>query len=104
MAAALLADNDLIYVGVNVENASYGLTVCAERVAVFSAIAAGARRIKKIALTTEQPPSDRQQAMPCGACRQVLAEFMDSSATVIVDRVGSFTLSELLPLAFKLNK
>jgi cytidine deaminase len=98
----VVADNGHTYLGVNVENASYGLTVCAERVAVFSAVAAGARRIERIALTTERPPIETSEAMPCGACRQVLAEFMQPDAVVVVDRVGSFALSALLPLAFVL--
>jgi cytidine deaminase len=71
VAAAVIDDRGRVFTGVNVENASYGLTICAERVAVFSAIAAGAHRILALAVTSKNTTS----VPPCGACRQVLAEF-----------------------------
>jgi len=90
------------YEGVNVENASYGLAMCAERSAVFAAVAAGARVIEAIAVCTEaSPPS-----APCGACRQVLWEFAVDPATVTVVCVNphgerrTWTLAELLPAGF----
>src|SRR5207249_3460446 len=66
-----------VYSGCNVENASYGLTICAERVAIFSAVAAGARQIEAIALACldADPDAEIGSLMPCGACRQVMAEF-----------------------------
>lgn len=90
--------------GVNVENASYGLAMCAERVALFSAVAQGAKHFGRIAVSCieakpEDPPGSR---MPCGACRQVIAELMDSDALVIIDGVGTMTVEELLPNAFTL--
>jgi len=71
VAAAVVDDRGETYVGVNVENVSYGLTMCAERVAIFSAIASGARRIVAVAITSKNGTS----VAPCGACRQVMAEF-----------------------------
>ncbi|MDD9969946.1 MAG: cytidine deaminase [Myxococcales bacterium] len=103
VAAAVRAHDGRVFVGVNVENASYGLTVCAERVAVFSAVAAGATQLEQMALTTEPAPTRPEHSMPCGACRQVMAEFMQPSAGVLVDRVGSFQLAELLPHPFVLS-
>ena len=94
-----------IFSGGNVENASYGLTVCAERTAAFAAILAGAGRFGAIAVACVDAPagSDPVMLMPCGACRQVLSEFADPSTPVyIVDRVGRMTLADLLPMAFRL--
>jgi cytidine deaminase len=69
VGAAVLAENGQVFTGVNVENATYGLTICAERTAVFNAITAGQRRILAVAVCTENAGS------PCGACRQILVEF-----------------------------
>ncbi len=94
-----------VFTGANVENASYGLTVCAERTASFAAILAGAGRFEAIAVACVDAPegSSPNLLMPCGACRQVLVEFADPDTPVIVDRVGRMTLADLLPLAFRLN-
>jgi cytidine deaminase len=91
-----------VYTGCNVENASYGLAICAERVAIFSAIASGARRIEAIALACIDANGDAGigTLMPCGACRQVLAEFAGPDVPVHVDGVGAFALGELLPNPF----
>jgi cytidine deaminase len=97
VGAALLADDGRIYTGVNVENASYGLTVCAERNAVGAMVVEDGRRILAVAVCTENGVT------PCGACRQVLSEFTDDEVDVpvwIVDGLGSVretTLSALLP-------
>jgi cytidine deaminase len=94
-----------IYAGANVENASYGLTICAERTAMFAAILAGETNIEAVAVSCVDAPegSDTTQLMPCGACRQVLAEFAGPDTPVLVDRAGRFTLNELLPFAFRLK-
>ncbi|MGQ9553494.1 MAG: cytidine deaminase [Anaerolineae bacterium] len=98
VGAAVLAHDGRFFSGCNVENASYGLTVCAERVAIFCAVANGASRL--LALAVSAVPA----AWPCGACRQVLAEFTDSDCLVIVAEdervVAVATLAELLPHAF----
>lgn len=97
VGAALLADDGTIYVGCNVENASYGLTVCAERNAVAHALVSGARDFVAILVATENGVT------PCGACRQVLAEFNPQMTVVLVDEAGHqrmYSLAELLPAAF----
>ena len=106
VGAALHATSGRMFGGCNVENATYGLTVCAERVAIFSAVAAGARRITAVAVTA----GGADLLSPCGACRQVLAEFAAPEAPVYCDARGQshcWTLSELLPNGFaasRLNK
>jgi cytidine deaminase len=94
-----------IFTGANVENASYGLTICAERTAAFAAILAGSTQIEAIAVACVDAPEGCEPAllMPCGACRQVLAEFADPNTPVVVDRAGTYTLAELLPMAFRLR-
>lgn len=98
VAAALLGISGRIYPGVNVENASYGLTICAERVAVASAVTAGERSFEKIAIVVMGGVS------PCGACRQVLSEFVPDLEILMADETGNLvrksTLRELLPEAF----
>ena len=91
--------------GCNVENASYGLSICAERNAVFAAVAAGARRVLTAAVSCIDASADMgpNGRMPCGACRQVLAEFMADDGVVIVDGAGVWKVSELLPASFLLH-
>lgn len=94
-----------IFIGCNVENASYSLCQCAERVAIHSAIAAGARTLIRLAVSCvrardSDPPGSR---MPCGACRQVIAEHMASNAEIVVDGSGVWRADELLPAAFQLR-
>lgn len=103
VGAAVLADGR-VYTGANVENASYGLTICAERTAVFAAVLAGAKRIEAVAVACLDAVDggDPASFMPCGACRQVLAEFAGPDVPVHVDRAGTFTLGDLLPRAFRL--
>jgi|694.fasta_scaffold00591_42 cytidine deaminase len=99
VGAALLAEDGSLYIGCNVENASYGLTICAERAAVASAVAAGVRRFRAIAIATNQP----RVVMPCGACRQVLMEFAPDLELFVAGPGRQFvttTLADLLPAAF----
>ncbi len=99
VAAAVLDDQGRVFTGVNVENISYGLSMCAERVAIFSAIAAGARRITALAVTS----SGAELLAPCGACRQVIAEFAAADAPVYCEAAGKphcWSVSELLPHGF----
>ncbi|MGH7526215.1 MAG: cytidine deaminase [Gemmatimonadales bacterium] len=98
VGAALEAEDGKVFVGCNVENASYGLTICAERAAICAAVSAGARRFRRAVVVSDCDPP----AAPCGACRQVLAEF---GRDLRVDSVGpqstaSWTIAELLPAAF----
>jgi cytidine deaminase len=98
VGAAIEAADGRIFVGCNVESASYGLTICAERMALGAAVAAGSRALRRVAVTTEVDPP----AAPCGACRQLLAEF-GLNIEVIAVGPGSekrWTLGALLPDAF----
>ena len=101
VGAAVADDSGRVFSGCNVENASYGLTLCAERVAIGAAVAAGARRLTALAVSAPGPTP-----YPCGACRQVMAEFMAGEGTVIIDRDADaplrFTLEGLLPCRFDL--
>jgi cytidine deaminase len=99
VGAALLTADGTVVTGCNIENATYGLTVCAERVAIFTALAAGHRRFTRIAVVadTEAPTP------PCGACRQILWEFAGDVEVVLANlrrETGRHKLSDLLPLPF----
>jgi len=100
VGAAVLTSDGRRFTGSNVENQSYGLTICAERCAVFKAISEGAKRITALAVAVD-PDTSKVPFPPCGACLQVLSEFMPRNGVVIVDRLGTFKLSELLPVPFK---
>jgi len=98
VAAALLASDGTIHTGVNVENSSYGLTVCAERNAIFRAVGEARRDFSAMAIV-----SDSQYInSPCGACRQVMAEFSPDMEVLVQSPAGTFrsTVRELLPGAF----
>ena len=99
VGAALLAADGRVFAGCNVENASYGLTVCAERTALFKAISEGAREFEAIAIACGEGP-----CAPCGACRQVLYEFAPDLLVIMTDAAGGEVrearLSELLPRGF----
>jgi cytidine deaminase len=95
VGAAIRASSGRIYSGCNVENASYGLTVCAERNAIAAAVLAGERAFEELAIVA----TGGGAVPPCGACRQVLAEFCDDLEIRLEGR--SVRLSELLPMAFR---
>lgn len=104
VGAAVLTDSGAIFTGCNVENASYGLTICAERVAMCSAVAEGHRSFRAICISLTGVP------VPCGACRQFLMEFSPQLPVLLdnLDAAGSTApevvlLSELLPRAFRLD-
>lgn len=100
VGAAAITINDNIVQGCNVENASYGLTVCAERNCISNAVINGEQEFKVIVIYTEQ----EQLTPPCGACRQVISEFFNSDAPVVAvnhkNKQKVWTVSELLPDAF----
>jgi len=98
VGAALETDTGAVFSGANVENASYGATLCAERSAVAGMIAGGGRRIRRVAVYAEGP----DLAMPCGMCRQVLAEFGLDAEVIVAGTAGrrTTTLSALLPEPF----
>lgn len=99
VGAALLDQNDLVHGGCNVESSSYGLTICAERVALTKAISEGIREFKKIAIVG--PNNDF--CSPCGACRQLLYDYAPELEIVLTDnrKIKTIKLRELLPLAFE---
>lgn len=102
VGAAVRASDGRIFAGCNVENASYGLGVCAERTAIATAVAAGARSFDEIVIVSDADGP----ASPCGACRQVLAEFSSGLRVTSHGRngqVAEWTVSELLPHHFSLN-
>ena len=104
VGAAVRCDDGSVIEGCNVENASYGLSICAERVALFTAISLGKRPIELavscIDAQTDASPGSR---MPCGACRQVMQQLLPTEAKIQIDGVGLHHLSDLLPTPFELD-
>lgn len=99
VAAALLTEQGEVFTGVNIENASYGATICAERVAIFKAVSAGRLKFTAIALVTGQG----DLPTPCGMCRQVMVEFGNMDMEVILSNAAQkeiYRLGDLLPLSF----
>ena len=99
VGAALLTTSGRVYDGVNVENAAYPVTICAERTAIFKAVSQGEKDFSAIAVVT------RNGGMPCGSCRQVMAEFSPDMDVIVADETGEIQsemkLSNLLPGAFR---
>ncbi len=99
VGAAIEAEDGRIFTGCNVENATYGLTICAERVAVFKAISEGARKFRRIVVAADTP----ELTPPCGACRQILWEFCGDIEVILVNlqgRTESYRLKDLFPRPF----
>jgi cytidine deaminase len=100
VGAAVRGDNGKIYAGANVENASYGLSICAERTAIAAAVLDGVRKLEALVVITSSTPP----AAPCGMCRQTLVEFAQDMPILLVNEAGDqieTKLSELLPHAFR---
>ena len=100
VGAALLAKDGRVFTGCNVENATYGATICAERTAVTKAVSEGVREFEKIAIVA----SSGDYAAPCGICRPVLFEFMPEGKVVLwseLEGEKEFALTELLPFGFR---
>ena len=99
VGAAVLAADGRIFTGCNIENASFGASMCAERVAIYTAVAAGRRQLQALAVIADTP----EPIVPCGLCRQVLAEFSPDCQVIMANLQGNYkilTLDQLLPLAF----
>ncbi|HOJ92270.1 MAG TPA: cytidine deaminase [Dictyoglomaceae bacterium] len=103
LGVALLTKSGKVYTGTNIENASYGLTICAERVAMFKAISEGERSFSKIVIVDK----DGKGVPPCGACRQVMVEFSPDMEILLYspekDSFEIFKASEMLPISFSLE-
>lgn len=108
VGAALLTKDGKVYTGCNVENASYGLSNCAERTAIFKAVSEGDREFSKIAIVSESDSEmfkdvEGDFTFPCGACRQVMSEFMIDGEMILANKKGeikTFKIKEILPYAF----
>ena len=113
VGAAVLMGGEL-FTGSNVENASYGATICAERNAIFQGVQNGQRKLEVVAISTDAPAGSAPESRaPCGMCRQVISEFATSDTLVLLDRgeIGEgspagdvIRISSLFPLAFRLEK
>ena len=108
VGAVLLTKKNDVYTGCNIENASYGVTCCAERTALFKAVSVGEKEFSAIYIVGGKNGVITNYAMPCGVCRQALAEFCDADFKIYVgisvDDIKEFTLSELLPCSFDKSK
>ena len=106
VGAALLAEDGTVYTGINIENASFGATVCAERTALFHAVKEGRRAFTMLAVAAVDANGRETPAPPCGICRQTLSEFCGAEFPVVFGTASSIQtvlLSDLLPFAFSLD-
>lgn len=102
VGAAVETADGVYFTGCNIESASYGLSICAERVSIFSAIASGAVPVRLAVSCVAGDAACPGSLMPCGACRQVMLDQMGPDGVVYVDGVGEFTVAGLLPSGFRL--
>ncbi len=103
VGAALLAKSGKVYLGCNVENASYPVANCAERTALFKAVSEGEREFEAIAIIGGREGETAEFTAPCGVCRQALAEFADKDFRLILgneEKFASYSLDDVLPFAF----
>ncbi len=105
VAAAALFDSGEIYTGVNVESASFGMTICAERNAIFHAIAEGEKKLIAVAIVGGHDGERNEYCVPCGACRQVMRDFGDKDTMIVIsaktpEDYQENTLDEMLPFSF----
>lgn len=101
VGAVLLTEDGQIFTGCNIENASYSLTMCAERTAIFKAVSSGFKKFRAIAIAGSADGDFSKSCMPCGACLQVMAEFCDDDFMIVLAD-GVHKLSEFLPKRFVL--
>ncbi|MBO5344257.1 MAG: cytidine deaminase [Ruminococcus sp.] len=99
VGAALLTADGRIYTGCNVENASFSMTVCAERIAIFKAVSDGVKEFSAIAVAGSSDGNFSRSCTPCGACLQVMSEFCGSNFKIILAD-GEYLLSDFLPVSF----
>jgi len=104
VGAALIGNSGKIYTGVNIENSSYGATICAERTAIVKAISEGEKKIKALAISSDS----KDYTFPCGICRQVILEFADEDIVILCSNNNgeykTYNLNDLLPNAFVFKK
>ncbi|AEB10393.1 cytidine deaminase [Desulfobacca acetoxidans] len=103
VGAAVLTGDGQVFTGCNVENASFGASMCAERVAIFAAVAAGQRQLTALVVIADTP----QPIPPCGLCRQVLAEFAPACQVIMANTKGDYqvaTMEQLLPYPFEFRQ
>ncbi len=103
VSAVLVTKSGKVYTGVNIENASYGGTICAERVAIFKAVSEGEKEFEKIYLYVEDKQGKHPIVPPCGICRQVMSEFSMDMEVIMLgdnDKIEKSTVKELLPHSF----
>ena len=104
VGAAVRCTDGTVVSGCNVENASYGLTICAERVALFNCVAQGLQPLElAVSCVDAQEDAPLASRMPCGACRQVMQELLPNDAIVHIDGIGERRINQLLPEGFSLN-
>lgn len=107
VGAALLCKSGKVYTGCNIENASFSPTVCAERTAFFKAVSEGENQFEKIAVVGGKKGKISDFCMPCGVCRQVMSEFCEGNFEIAVydgKEIKVFTLSQILPMGFSIEK